>query len=419
MKTWIPDAALTDFTIHHLPFGIFTLHNQHKRIGVAIGNHVLDLFELHRHGFLKNLDVEIDFFQQNVLNPLMAKGRHFSKTLRKELQDLLLESNSSLQHSEHIATILIPQDMAQMHLPIAVGDYTDFYSSEEHATNVGTMFRGAENALMPNWKQMPIGYHGRASSIIASGTNFHRPIGQKKPKNEGEQPPFGPSSRLDIELETAFITCKENDLGHAIPIDKTDEYIWGFTLFNDWSARDIQAWEYVPLGPFLGKNFASSISNWITPMDALEPFRVQGPKQELQVLPYLQKTGKQNFDIKLEAWLETKEGTKQKLCSSNTKFLYWSINQQLAHQTVNGCNVKVGDVYGSGTISGSEESSFGSLLELTWNGQKPIELQDGSRRTFLEDFDTVILKGICDNGSIKFGLGEVKAQILPSTKQMI
>ena len=414
MTTWIESAKQSNFTIHHLPFGIFTANDNNKRVGVAIGDFVLDLVELQKHGFLSEIEPEDDVFEREFLNDLMALGKEYSTKLRNRIQELCDAQNNELKNSEFIDRILIPQDVAKMHLPIYVRDYTDFYSSIEHATNVGTMFRGAENALMPNWKHIPIGYHGRASSIIVSGENFHRPQGQKKPTEEGAQPPFGPSSRLDIELETAFITCKENGLGNPIPVNEAEDYIWGFALFNDWSARDIQAWEYVPLGPFLGKSFASSIAGWITPMQALEPFRVEGPEQDPKPLPYLQTKGKHNYDIQLEVWLETENGVNQKIVESNYKYMYWNMSQQLAHHSVNGCNIGIGDVYGSGTISGKDKSSYGSLLELSWGGKEPIELSDGSTRTFLEDGDTVVLKGYCEKGELRIGLGEVRAKILPA-----
>ena len=415
MTTWIENATNTDFTIHHLPFGIFSTNNKEKRVGVAIGKEIIDLSALAKEGFLENWDYNQSVFEREYLNDFMALGKQASGELRSQLQMLLDANNTRLRESDVLETILVNQEDATMHLPVKVGDYTDFYSSEEHATNVGTMFRGPENALKPNWKHLPVGYHGRASSIIPSGQDIHRPKGQKKPKDEQSQPSFGPSDRLDIELETAFITCKSNELGTSISTNEAEDYIWGFSLFNDWSARDIQAWEYVPLGPFLGKSFASSIAVWITPMQALEPFRVEGPEQTPAVLPYLQYEGKHNYDITLEAWLETDDGTSQKICSSNYKYMYWNMVQQLAHHSVNGCNIQVGDVYGSGTISGKEKSSYGSLLELTWNGKEPIELANGESRTFLEDGDTVVLKGFCKNDQMQFGLGEVRATILPAT----
>mgnify|MGYP000026062998 CR=1 FL=1 len=414
MNTWIPNANDSNFTIDHLPFGIFQTEDKNVRVGVAIGDSIIDMKALAKHGFLENWNYPHNVFARPFLNSLMALGRRASQELRGELQLLLDEYNTRLKNAETVNEIIVPMNAATMMLPVNARDYTDFYSSIEHATNVGKMFRDPENALLPNWKYLPVGYHGRASSIIPSGQNFHRPKGQKAPSAEGEQPGFGPTTRLDIELEMAFITCKPNTLGHPISVDEAEDHIWGIALFNDWSARDIQKWEYVPLGPFLGKSFASSISAWITPIEAINPFRVQGPEQEPEVLPYLQYSGKKNFNIDLEVWLETESGVRQKITSSNYKYMYWNMCQQLAHHTVNGCNVGVGDVYGSGTISGKEKNSYGSLLELTWAGKEPIELENGETRTFLQDGDTIILKGFCDNGTIKFGLGEVHTKILPA-----
>jgi len=300
-----------------------------------------------------------------------------------------------------------------MLLPIDIGDYTDFYSSKEHATNVGSIFRGKENALMPNWLHIPVGYHGRSSSIVVSGTPIRRPYGQTLPAGK-TQPVFGPSQLLDMELETAFITTAANNLGEPIPIDEAEDYIFGMVLFNDWSARDIQKWEYVPLGPFLGKNFASTISPWIITMDALEPFRCESPKQEITPLPYLQHTHKNNsFDVKLTASVETENGELNLLTKTNFKYMYWSMAQQLTHHTVNGCNVRAGDMMGSGTLSGTAKNSYGSMLELTWAGKNPITLKDGTTRTFFNNGDTVILRGYCENNDVRIGFGKCTGKIMP------
>jgi fumarylacetoacetase len=301
-----------------------------------------------------------------------------------------------------------------MLLPISVGDYTDFYSSKEHATNVGLMFRGADNALMPNWLHMPIGYHGRSSSIVVSGTKIRRPNGQTLPNGE-TQPVFAPTKALDMELETAFITTDVNNLGEPISVDEAGEYIFGMVLFNDWSARDIQKWEYVPLGPFLGKSFASTMSPWIITMDALEPFKCSGPEQIVTPLPYLQqKTTENSYDIKLQAAIETENGDLNLLTTSNFKYLYWTMAQQLAHHTSNGCNVRAGDLMGSGTISGPTKNSFGSMLELTWGGKEPITLKDGTTRTFFNDGDNVIIRGYCKNNKVRIGFGKCTGKIMPS-----
>ena len=300
-----------------------------------------------------------------------------------------------------------------MHLPIKVGDYTDFYSSMEHATNIGKMFRDPENALLPNWKHLPVGYHGRASSIIVSGQPIRRPKGQTIPKG-ATQPVFKPSARLDFELEMGFVIGKESNLGQPISTSKAEDYIFGLVLFNDWSARDIQKWEYVPLGPFLGKSFASSISPWVVPLEAFDPFRVVGPIQAPKVLPYLQYKGLRNYNINLTVGIVPEEGTEQVVCQSNFKYMYWNMSQQLAHHTINGCNVNVGDLMASGTISGKDKNSYGSMLELSWSGTKPLSMNDGSTRTFIEDGDTVVMRGYAEKDGIRVGFGEVSGKILPA-----
>jgi fumarylacetoacetase len=302
-----------------------------------------------------------------------------------------------------------------MQMPVHVPNYTDFYSSIEHATNVGKMFRDPENALLPNWKHLPVGYHGRASSIVISGTPIHRPKGQTLPP-DSKTPIFGPSKRLDFELEIAFVTNSFTELGESVTTENAENQIFGLVLFNDWSARDIQKWEYVPLGPFLAKNFGSSVSPWIVTLEALDPFRVEGPKQDPEVLDYLKYEGKKNFDIHLQTLIQPENGEENLICTSNFKYMYWNMAQQLAHHTVNGCNLEVGDMYASGTISGHTEDSFGSMLELTWSGQKPITLSDGSERRFIEDNDTVIMRGWCEKDGKRVGFGEVSGKILPAKK---
>jgi fumarylacetoacetase len=295
-----------------------------------------------------------------------------------------------------------------MQMPLIVPNYTDFYSSEQHAFNVGSMFRDPKNALLPNWKHLPVGYHGRASSIVISGTPIHRPKGQLKP-NADAPPVFAPTSKLDFELEVAFVSCSETTLGKPVSVSEAADHIFGFVLFNDWSARDIQQWEYVPLGPFLAKNFGSTISPWIVTMDALEPFMTGGPEQEPAVLPYLASQGKKNFDINLEVSIGDTV-----ISRSNFKNMYWNVYQQLAHHTVNGCNIQVGDLYASGTISGPEAGSYGSMLELTWNGQRPIKLNDGTARKFIEDGDEVTIKGFAEKDGVRIGFGECKGKVLPA-----
>ncbi|MDG1476484.1 MAG: fumarylacetoacetase, partial [Vicingaceae bacterium] len=292
-------------------------------------------------------------------------------------------------------------------------DYTDFYSSEQHAFNVGCLFRDPNNALLPNWKHIPVGYHGRSSSIIPSGVDFHRPKGQKKPPT-AEVPVFGQSNLLDFELETAFFTYEGKPLGDSISTSEADEYIFGMALLNDWSARDIQGWEYVPLGPFLGKNFASHLSCWIVTLDALEPFRTSGPDQNPKVLPYLEYAGDKHVDINLEVLIQPEGGEETSVCKSNYKYMYWNMNQQLAHHSVNGCNIKAGDCMGSGTISGPKEGEFGSMLEISWKGTKTVPMKDGTERKFINDNDTVIMRGFAEKDGVRIGFGEVAAKVLPA-----
>lgn len=407
MQTWIPVAKDSDFSIFNLPFGIFSSPRHSPRVGIAIGDQIVDLLVLNELGFL---DLDPQVLQQQYLNDFINLGKKQTSAVRIRVGDLLRDPNSTLrQHPQ----ALVPQSKARMHLPVNIGDYTDFYSSIEHATNVGKMFRDPENALLPNWKHIPVGYHGRASSIILSGTPIHRPKGQVLP-NGASQPVFQASNRIDFELEMGFIIGKSNPLGSSISTEVAEDYIFGKVLFNDWSARDIQKWEYVPLGPFLGKSFASSMSPWIVTLDALEPFRVPGPVQNPEVLPYLQYSGERNYDIDLEVAIQPKGGVAETICRSNFKYMYWNMTQQLAHHTINGCNMRVGDLLASGTISGKDPSAYGSMLELSWAGSRPIVLQDGSKRIFLQDQDTVIMRGHAQKGAVRVGFGEVRTQILPA-----
>ncbi|OHX67278.1 fumarylacetoacetase [Flammeovirga pacifica] len=404
-KSWVAIPENSDFPIQNLPYGIFSSKdNPQKRIGVAIGDHILDLEKVGHHLSVKDKKV----FSTDVLNDFMALGKEVHQKVRQDIFELLSEGNKTIGIES-----LTHQNDVTLYLPVRIGDYTDFYSSEEHATNVGIMFRGKDNALMPNWKHIPVGYHGRASSIVVSGTDLHRPKGQKMPPN-AESPVYGPSSRMDIELEMAFVVGKSTELGDTVEADNAEDYIFGMMLFNDWSARDIQKWEYVPLGPFLGKNFGSTVSPWVVTLEALAPFRTSGPEQSPTPLSYLQTSGPKAFDIQLEVSLQAEGLAPQVICNSNFKYLYWSMSQQLAHQTVNGCNLNIGDMCASGTISGPTKNSFGSLLELTWNGTEPITLSDGTERTFLEDNDTVIMKGWCEKDGVRIGFGEAKGKILPS-----
>jgi fumarylacetoacetase len=413
LKSWVEVSEGSDFPIQNIPFGIFKTENSLPRAGVAIGAFVLDLSELHASGYLDKLDLEPGIFNQLYLNDFFALGKSTIRKVRERLSELLQHDNQELQANTALRKkVLITMSEVQILLPVRIPNYTDFYSSEEHATNVGSMFRDPKNALLPNWKHIPIGYHGRASSIVVSGTSIHRPNGQLKPA-DAALPVFGPSQKMDFELEVAFVSCIDTALGSALSVEEAKDAIAGFVLFNDWSARDIQQWEYVPLGPFLGKNFGSTISPWIVTMDALEPFMVEGPPQDPPVLPYLQTSGKNNFDIVLEVKIKPEAAEAVVVSRSNFKYMYWNVLQQLVHHTVNGCNIQVGDLYASGTISGPSPGSYGSLLELSWNGQKPLPMTDGSTRTFLHDGDTVIMRGHAEKNGVCIGFGECSGKLLP------
>lgn len=413
LKSWVNVNPNSDFSIHNIPFGVISNTSLSPRIASRIGNFAIDLLALFNAGLLNNLDLTENDFNSNSLNLLLKKGKLTTRKLRLRIQELLEESNEELKNNAIKDDVLLPMESIQTLMPIEIGDYTDFYSSIEHATNVGTMFRDPNNALLPNWKYIPVGYHGRASSIILSETDIRRPKGQQKPK-EDEPPVFGPCKLLDFELEMAFITYEGKPLGESISTQEANDYIFGMVLFNDWSARDIQKWEYVPLGPFLAKNFASSMSAWIVTLDALEPFRVAGPKQDPKVFPYLSYEGEQNIDIQLEVQIKPEGKEATTVCRSNYKHMYWNQLQQLAHHTVNGCDIHAGDLYASGTISGPTKDSYGSMLELSWKGTQPLQLNDGSERKFILDHDTVIMKGHCEKDGIRVGFGNVQTKVLPS-----
>ena len=415
--SWLHVGKNSDFPIQNIPFGIFLTRDDIITIGTRIGDTAIDLGALHQLGYFNDIPLTDDIFLQDTLNDFIADGRKTWRLVRNKVAEIFDTENDTLKNNtKHKETILFRLDEIEMQLPIQVGDYTDFYASKEHATNVGTMFRGPENALMPNWLHLPVGYHGRSSSIIPSGIPIHRPQGQTLPA-DSDKPVFGPSKLVDFELEMAFITTAANDLGEPIPIEEAEEYIFGLVLFNDWSARDIQKWEYVPLGPFLGKNFASSMSPWIVTLDALEPFRVESPKQDPKPLEYLQSKGKKSFDINLEAAIQPKGAKETTICKSNFKYMYWNMAQQLTHHTVNGCPINSGDMMGSGTISGPTEDSYGSMLELSWRGTKPLKMMDGSERKFINDHDTVIMRGYCEKDGTRIGFGSVKTQLLPIYKK--
>lgn len=414
-KSWLKVKENSDFPIQNIPFGVFITKDDIITIGSRIGDFAIDLGALHQLGYFKGIPLTDDIFLQDNLNDFIADGRKTWRLVRNRIADIFDVTNGALRdNAEHKEQVIFRMEEVEMLLPVSVGDYTDFYASKEHATNVGSLFRDPENALLPNWLQIPIGYHGRSSSIIPSGTPIRRPLGQTRPAEGSKTPGFGPSKLLDFELEMAFITTASNHLGERIPIEEAEDYIFGLVQFNDWSARDIQAWEYVPLGPFLGKNFASTISPWIVTLDALEPFRVENPKQDPTPLPYLQHEGKGSFDINLQVGIQP-DGEKETIvANSNFKYMYWTMAQQLAHHTVNGCPVNAGDMMGSGTISGPTQDSFGSMLELTWRGQNPIKMADGSERKFINDHDTVIMRAYCENEKIRIGFGECTGKVLPA-----
>lgn len=414
LTSWVDVPENSDFPIQNLPFGVFQTKQLSPRVGVAIGTKVLDLKSLLVLGYLENLPFEKEDFDTDSLNKIIAKGKKATRDLRGRVSKLLRSDVPDLQNKEHhLQQCLLEQSEIEMILPVQVGDYTDFYSSIEHATNVGIMFRGKENALMPNWKHIPVGYHGRSSSIVVSGTPLHRPKGQLKP-NDDEPPIYGASRLLDFELEMGFFTYPGKALGQRISMEEAEDHIFGVVLFNDWSARDIQKWEYVPLGPFLGKNFGSTVSPWVVTLDALEPYRVAGPEQNPPVLPYLEYQGAKNYDIALQVAIQPEDEEETVISNSNLKYMYWNMCQQLAHHTVNGCNVRGGDLLASGTISGPTEDSYGSMLELSWRGTKPLKMKGGSERKFIQDNDEVIMRGHCDNGEVRIGFGEVRGKILPS-----
>ncbi|GAA0719528.1 fumarylacetoacetase [Aquimarina litoralis] len=416
-KTWIDTPTNTDFPIQNIPFGVFLTRDDVITIGTRIGDTAIDLGALHQLGYFEGIPLTDDIFLQDSLNDFISDGKKTWRLVRNRIAEIFDAKNNTLKkNKEHCKIVLFTLDEIEMQLPVTVGDYTDFYSSIEHATNVGTMFRDPDNALLPNWLHIPVGYHGRSSSIIPSGIPVHRPQGQKL-INGTEKPIFGPSRLVDFELEMAFITTDANLLGEPIPIEEAEDYIFGLVLFNDWSARDIQKWEYVPLGPFLAKNFASSISPWIVTLDALEPYRVAGPKPIKEQLPYLQYEGDKSFDIHLEVAIQPEKAKETVVCRSNFKHMYWNMSQQLAHHTINGCPVNSGDMMGSGTISGPTPDSFGSMLELSWRGEKPVQLDEGGSRKFIEDNDTVIMRGHCEKDGVRIGFGEVSTKLLPIFKK--
>lgn len=414
--SFIPVAPESHFPLQNLPYGVFsTEDNPRHRLGVAIGDQILDLSLVKQFFDGPQLKPHQSVFESSVLNGFMALGRPAWREARAALQRLLSADNLTLQGNSHLMqTALVPQARARMHLPADIGDYTDFYSSIDHATNVGIMFRGKENALMPNWRWLPVGYHGRASSVVVSGTPIRRPAGQSCPV-EGEPPVFGPCKLLDFELEMAFFTGPGNTLGEPIPVARADEHIFGMVLMNDWSARDIQKWEYVPLGPFLAKNFGTTIGPWVVTMDALAPFARPNSVQEPPPMPYLAHSDPYTFDVNLEVGIKP-EGASQAstVCRSNFRHMYWTMKQQLAHHTATGCNIRPGDLLASGTISGPTEDSYGSMLELCWKGTKAVSLGGDATRKFLQDGDEVVMTGWCEGDGYRIGFGECSGKVLPA-----
>ncbi len=417
--SWIPVPPDSPFPIQNLPYGVFVARGARPHVGVAIGNRILDLDVLAEAGLLDDLELPWGVFATGSLNPLLGLGRGMWIALRQRISDLLDFDNREIRDHWGLAEqVLIPMRDAVMLLPIEVRDYVDFYSSQQHATNLGKMFRPGSDPLLPNWLHLPVGYHGRASSVVVSGTPVVRPHGQIKIGDE--QPIWEPSYALDFELEVGFITGNGNELGARIAPADAAEFIFGLVLVNDWSARDVQRWEYVPLGPFLGKSFATSISPWVVPLDAVAPYRVPGPVQDPAPLHYLRTDADWNIDLHLEVALQSETMAEQDMAPhvvSRTNFstMYWNMAQQLAHASSNGANVRAGDLYASGTVSGDEPDSYGSLIELTWRGSRAIDLPDGSTRAFLEDGDTVVMRGWCGgDGRPRIGFGEVSGMVYPA-----
>ncbi|TWB93555.1 fumarylacetoacetate hydrolase [Bradyrhizobium macuxiense] len=412
LRSFIDVGPTSDFPIQNLPYGVFSSKDGlAPRVGVAIGDYVLDLWELEQDS---RLDVgPLGVFSQPSLNAFMALGPKVWSATRARISELLRSDHSELRDNRELrARALVPMADVKLHMPFAVSGYTDFYSSKEHATNVGVMFRGKDNALQPNWLHMPIGYNGRASTVVVSGTKVKRPRGQLKPPT-AEVPSFGPCKRLDFELEMGVVVGQVSAMGEMLTEQQAEEMIFGFVILNDWSARDIQQWEYVPLGPFQAKAFATSISPWVVTREALEPFRMQGPKQEPEPLAYLKQTRPNNYDMQLDVTLRAGAMNEAKtICSTNFKYMYWSSVQQLVHHASSGCAMNVGDLLGSGTISGPEKHQRGSLLEISWNGTEPVELASGVTRSFLENGDSLIMRGWCQGDGYRVGFGEVEGTIV-------
>ncbi len=403
LTSWVPVPAGSDFPVQNLPYGVFETSERPPRVGVAIGDHILDLAAVHADGHLPVGGLVAGILERSVLNDFMQAGPTVWRETRRRVSRLLTADDTLRPEP---ARYLVRRADTRLRLPIEVGDYVDFYSSLHHATNVGRMFRPGDPPLLANWRHLPVAYHGRSSTVVASGTPVVRPCGQR-PGPEG--PTFGPSTRLDFELEVGFLTGLGNERGRPIPVGEAEGHIFGLCLVNDWSARDIQAWEYRPLGPFTAKSFATTISPWIVTLDALAPFRVPPPPQDPEPLPYLRSLGDAAIDLRL-----TVELNGEVISDVGFRDMYWTMSQQLAHATVNGTNVRPGDLYASGTVSGDHPGALGSLLELTWNGTRPVQSTSGPR-TFLEDGDTVVMRGRCERtGSPGIGFGECAGTVVPA-----
>jgi len=422
-QSFVSHPPDSHFPIQNLPFGVCARSDEGgPRVCTAIGDNVLDLAVIEAAGLFDGPELAgRPVFGQPTLNAFMALGRPAWREARARISHLLDVETLTLQRDETLRSkALVPLSRVQPQLPVAIGDYTDFYSSKEHATNVGTMFRGADNALMPNWVHLPVAYHGRASSVVVSGTDIHRPLGQTR-DDEAARPTFGPTRELDFELEVGAFIGPGNALGERIEAAEALDHVFGLVLVNDWSARDIQRWEYVPLGPFLAKNFATTISPWVVTLEAIEPFRTAGPAQRPDPLPYLYVDGENAYNIELEVYLQSAEMRRSerlkaphRVCATNFSHLYWSIAQQVVHHTAGGCNLRTGDLLASGTISGEAPNSRGSLLELAWRGSQPLRLPNGEERTFLEDGDRVILTGWCQGPRYRVGFGQAEGMVLPA-----
>lgn len=416
VNSFVPVAPESHFPLQNLPYGVFSpTPRDEPRVGTRIGDFVLDLAVIQNAGLLDAAGLPEGIFSHYVLNPFMELDAAQRRAVRLLIHGLLRADEPTLRDDAALrGRALLPCASVTLQFPVGIPDYTDFYASREHATNVGIMFRGKENALMPNWLHLPVGYHGRASSIVLSGQDIVRPSGQTLPADH-TAPVFGPCKLMDFELEMGFFVGTRNRQGEPVLVDNAEDNIFGLVLVNDWSARDIQKWEYQPLGPFTAKNFATSISPWIVTLDALAPFRCDSPRQDPEPLPYLRESERGTYDINLEVHVQAEDDAEGlRVSASNFKYLYWTMAQQLAHHTVTGCNLSPGDLLASGTISGPDKSSFGSMLEISWRGTEPVTLPGGGKRKFLHDGDTVTMTAWCEGDGYRVGFGEVMGKILPA-----